>query len=215
MDIEIQVQPSQGLYNRIQCYTAKMLANQVKAGEKYSIIPQVITIVIADFIMWRQNAEYHHRFCLYEPDRKIEYPNSMEIHTLELRKIPEDADGTALWDWLKFISSETRDEFESLAGKDTAMASAYARLVELSADEAARLRAEAHDKWMWDHNSRMRESREKGLAEGRAEGLAQGEAKKQAAIIRRMLLAKMPHSEIASLTDCPVEEIERLSTEIE
>ena len=231
VDIEIQVQPSQGLYNRIQCYTGKMLTNQVKAGDDYSEMAQVITIVIADFVMWQRGRKYyHHRFCLYEPERKFEYPNSMAIHTLELPKLPEQADGTPLWNWLKFISSETRAEFESLAGKDRTMASAYARLEKLSADEAARLVADSRDKAMSDHASRMNESRREGLAEGmlkgrkkgrlegrkegRKEGLAKGRQAEKAEIIRQMLWANVPVAEIAKWTNSPLPEIERLAEKI-
>ncbi len=215
VDIEIQVQPSQGLYNRVQCYTGKMLTNQVKAGDDYSEMAQVITIVIADFVMWKQDRKhYHHRFCLYEPKRKFEYPNSMAIHTLELPKLPEQADGTPLWNWLKFLSSETRDEFESLAGKDRTMASAYAKLEKLSADEAARLRADSHDKALSDQTSRMNQSRREGLAEGRREGLAKGRQAEKTGIARRLLQLNMSFAEIAAATDLPLPEIERLAEKI-
>ncbi len=198
IDVEIQVRPTDDIYNRMQCYTAKMVAGQVKAGESYGIMAQSITIVITDFWMWRKDARYHHRFRLYDVEADIPYPDSMEIHTLELPKLPENSDGTALWNWLKFISSETRDEFESLAGKDAVMAKAYGRLMELSADEKARYRAEAHDKWVWDNNSRMRQSRREGKAEGKAE------------IALKMLKMKLPLYTIATATGLSEAEIEGL-----
>ncbi len=201
VDVEIQIKPTPELLDRIQVYTARMVAGQVKAGESYKGMAQSICIVITDFRMWDQDAQYHHRFRLYDPDAGMQYPNSMEIHSLELPKIPKDSDGTALWNWLKFISSETREEFASLAGKDTVMAEAYARLVELSADEQMRWRQESREKWEWDNAARMRQSR------------AEGEARKQAEIVRRMLQANIPFAEIAELTGCSMAEIEHLSEE--
>jgi predicted transposase/invertase (TIGR01784 family) len=158
-----------------------------------------------DHRLWEGDGRYHHRFRLYDPEAGLEYPNLLEIHTLELPKLPEKSDGSALWEWLKFISSETRDEFAALAGKDAVMAEVVGRLLELSDDEAARLRAEAREKWLWDYYSGMRHSREEGLAEGLAKG--------QAAIIRRMLAAKMPLETIADLAECTIEEVTRLAEE--
>ncbi len=206
IDVEIQVRPTDDIYNRIQCYTAKMVAGQVKAGESYGGMPQSITIVITDFWMWRKDTRYHHRFQLYDSEAEIAYPDSMEIHTLELPKLPENSDGTALWNWLKFISSETRDEFASLAEKDAAMAKAYGRLMELSADEEARYRAEAHAKWVWDENSRMRKSRREGLEEGRAEA-----RREKAQIARRLIRMRMAFDDIANVTGLSEAEIEQLS----
>ncbi len=201
VDVEIQVKPSVEFYNRIQCYTAKMVAGQVKAGENYQSMAQSICIVIADFRMWEKDARYHHRFELYDRDAEMAYPNSMEIHTLELPKIPKDSDGTALWNWLKFISSETREEFASLAGKDAVMAEAVARLMELSADEKARMRAEAREKWEWDNAARMRQSRAEGRAEGHAE------------VARELLRLRMPLDTIAKATGLTEEEIARLEVD--
>lgn len=210
IDVEIQVKPTDDIYNRIQCYTAKMVAGQVKAGESYGVMAQSITIVITDFWMWRKDARYHHCFRLHDPETEIVYPDSMEIHTLELPKLPKSSDGTALWNWLKFISSETRADFESLAGKDTVMAKAIGRLMELSADEAARLRAEAHAKWVWDDNSRMRQSRREGREEGLAEGEAKGKAEARLEMVRQMLQMKMPLDLISKATGLTEAEIERL-----
>ncbi|MDR0361883.1 MAG: hypothetical protein LBJ46_04245 [Planctomycetota bacterium] len=93
------------------------------------------------------------------------------------------------------------------------MAEAVAKLMELSADEKARLRAEARDKWQWDNAARMRQSREEGEAAGRAEGKAEGRAEGKIEVARRMLRAKMPLSQIADLTGWPAADVERLATE--
>lgn len=207
VDIEIQTQVMPDMCNRLQYYTAKMLANQIQSGEKYSALSQVITIAIVDFTLWPDRKRYHHRFCMHEPEAEILYPDSMEIHTLELPKIPRDYDGSKLCDWLRFISSRTKKEFEFLAGKDTAMAEAYSRLMVLSQDEKERLRALAHEKFVRDHASRMQGAREEGLAEG----LAKGEARAMQKIARQMLLRHTPVEEIAAITGLPEAEITRLS----
>ncbi len=91
--------------------------------------------------------------------------------------------------------------------KDTVMAETVERLVELSASEKARRRAEAREKWLWDQASRMRHSRQEGLAEGEAKG--------RAAVARRLLVMKMPFADIAEATGLSGAEIKRLSAEKE
>ncbi len=210
VDVEIQVRPSDELCDRIQCYVARMVTEKVKIGGRYKV-PQSISIVITDHVLWEEDGgRYHHHFRLFDSEAGLPYPNSMEIHTLELPKIPKDSDGTALWKWLKFISSETRDEFESLAGKDTVMTEALLKLMDMSMDQTTRRRAESRAKALWDEAARVRQSRE----EGEAIGEARGEAKKQAEIVRRLLHRNMPFAEIAELTACSITEIERLATEL-
>ncbi len=128
--------------------------------------------------------------------------------TLELPKIPKDSDGTTLWKWLKFISSETREEFESLAGKDTVMAEALLKLMDMSMDQPTRRAAEARAKWLWDEDARMRQSRREGIAEGEA----RGRKEEKAGFVRRLLQMNMPFAEIAKLADCPLSEIEELAS---
>ncbi len=212
VDVEIQVKPTSELLDRIQAYTARMVAGQVKAGESFLGMAQSVCIVIADFRMWG-NERYHHRFRLHDPDAGVAYPNSMEIHTLELRKIPKDSDGTALWDWLKFIASETREEFASLARKDAVMAEAYARLVELSADEQMRWRQESREKWEWDQAALKRQYMREGREEGRQEGRQEGRTESQHVIARQMILMRMPVAVIAKATGLSEKDIERLQKE--
>jgi predicted transposase/invertase (TIGR01784 family) len=189
VDVEIQVEPTDELCDRIQFYTAKMVSGKVKSGDSYKGMAQSVSIVILDFQLWKNDERYHHCFMLYDPKAELAYPNSMEIHTLELPKRPADSDGTGLWDWLAFLSSKTREEFDSLAGKGSAMAEAVARLMELSADEKMRMQADAREKFLWDNASRVR------------------------TIARRLLGMKMSVTDIASATGLPETEIERLAME--
>ncbi len=210
VDVEIQVERTEELCDRIQYYTARMVAGKVKAGDGYLGMPQSISIVILDYREW-EDGLYHHRFRLYDPDAGLPYPNSMEIHTLELPKRPAASDGSGLWDWLTFLSSRTREEFDSLAGKGNAMAEAVARLKELSADERAQLQAEAREKWLWDQAARERQHKREGLAEG----LAEGRANTQIEIARRLLGMNMPLIDIVSATGLSEAEIDRLAAEAE
>lgn len=200
VDVEIQVARTPDLLERLLVYLSKMAAEKLRPGDSYKKTTKSICIAIVDHRLW-EDGRYRHRFRLHDPEAGIEYPDLLEIHTLELPKLPAENDGTALWRWLRFVASETRDEFASLAREDTVMAETVGRLLELSADEITRLRAEARDKWLFDQASRERHSREEGRREGELE------------IVRRMLRAKVSFRDIADFTGCPMPEIMRLAEE--
>ncbi len=130
----------------------------------------------------------------------------MEIHTLELPKIPKNSDGTALWSWLKFIASEKREEMAALAREDRVMAEAYAKLVQLSADEEARWRQESREKWEWDQAALKRQY----LREGEAKGLAKGKAEGRVDVARELLRMGMAAGSIAKATGLSEGEIQAL-----
>ena len=93
--------------------------------------------------------EYHDTFNYHSKKTGHTFSNSTEIHTLELKKLPETDDGTALWSWLKFIKSEERKDFEVLAEKNKMVGEAVSILKEISADEAMRMRAYAKEMGEW------------------------------------------------------------------
>ena len=209
MNIEIQRLFSPELLDRILYYLARMMAGQLKWAESYLGLPKTICILIADFEISQLKAgQYHHCFMFRDEKSGLVYPNSPEIHVLELTEIPAVDDGTPLWLWGKFLSSRTVEEFEALRGRSEAMAEAVARLLEFSADEKERIRAEAHEKWLWDqaarerhHEARERQSREEGKAEGKAE------------IARQLLRMKMPLVDIVIATGLSEAEVKRLAVE--
>ena len=74
----------------------------------------------------------------------------MEVHTLELQKLPDSTDGTALYDWAKFIAAETEEELNMVAQRNPQIEKAAVKLRELSADERARDMFERREKGQRD-----------------------------------------------------------------
>ena len=200
VNVEIQRLSSPELLHRVLYYLVLMIAAQVKSGGKYKNMPKSITIVFANFKFkeLRGIAKYHHRFVL--SDDGFEYPNSPEIHILELPKIPKVDDGKKAWPWMKFFRSKTLVDFEALKERSAAMKAAVARLLEFSADEKARIRTESYEKGVADQAARLRDSRAKGRAEGHVD------------VARRMLQRKIPLTEIASLTGLSEAAVKRLAS---
>ena len=184
IDVEVQVEESPTQDARWLHYLGRMMSGPVKAREEYGKAPKSAIMPIT-FYSWLPGARYHHWFHFYDPETGLMYPNSPWIRVFELSKLPKEYDGTKWWWWCRFFLSRTAEEFDWLAKQEGGkMAGAVEALKELSFDEKARLRAEAREKWLWDHTARERRSK----AEGKVE------------IARQLLRMKMPLIDITIAT---------------
>ena len=67
-----------------------------------------------------------------------------DIYVVELKKLPpEQNEEPLIIKWMRFLSAESREDFEKMAGEDTYINEAYEVLQKLSADERKRLEYEA------------------------------------------------------------------------
>ncbi|MCL2252769.1 MAG: Rpn family recombination-promoting nuclease/putative transposase [Treponema sp.] len=71
--IEIQLKKIPEMKERIVFYDAKLITEQLKQGDKYTKINQVISIIITNKTLVEGSSRYHHRFTLYDLDVKIEF----------------------------------------------------------------------------------------------------------------------------------------------
>jgi predicted transposase/invertase (TIGR01784 family) len=229
ISVEIQVRETPSMPERVAFSTGRNLARQIGPGQDYAGIERVVTIVIADYDMTGSDKSYRHVFRLYDKDNGVLLTDVMEIHTLELRKLP-DAPNTGcadekegkLLDWLRLIRSEDEEEMEMLAAKTEEMKMTVGRLKRLSADERTRMLYEARELYLMDEASRrkaavakgraegMAEGEAKGRAEGKAEGLAEGEAKGKLEMAKQMLLDGIDIEVISRVSGISAEEIKNL-----
>ncbi|MDR2825795.1 MAG: Rpn family recombination-promoting nuclease/putative transposase, partial [Deltaproteobacteria bacterium] len=127
----------------------------------------------------------------------------IEVNTLELPKLPGERDDTALWDWLKFLKSSSKEELAMLSENNQQIQKAVGILMELSADEQTRLLEESREKARWDEMSRLRGA----MAEGEAKGVAIGETKGKADVARGMIQEGIAHDIIMRVTGLSLDEI--------
>jgi len=166
--IEIQLQVTPETINRIIYYDAKLITEQLSSGGKYDAIQKVISIVITEEKIVKNSPNYHHRFVFYDSEAGVQFSDIIEIHTLELKKLPEKDDGTILYDWAKFIAAENEEELNMVAERNPQVKKAVVTLQKLSASEQARDLYERREKALRDIDSRERFA----WAEGNAEGMA-------------------------------------------
>jgi predicted transposase/invertase (TIGR01784 family) len=206
ISVEVQIRKTPYMAERVAFSTGRNLARQIGPGQSYAAIARVVTIVIADYDMIPDSKSYHHIFKLYDKDNGVLLTDVMEIHTLELRKLPETAGAddkeSELLDWLRLIRSESEEEIEMLATKTKEMKTTVARLKQLSADERARMIAEARDLYLMDEATR----REVAVAEGVARGVVEGELK----MVKQMLINGIEIETISKVSGMSADEIRAL-----
>jgi predicted transposase/invertase (TIGR01784 family) len=234
IDVEVQVRGQPAIWKRLQYYTAKMLVEQVKSGDRYDQITRAISILIADFVLVTENEAGHNRFRLYDEKTMTAYPDSIEINTLEIPKT-QGLDSSKLSAWLKFFAARTEEDFMTVSQNNPAIAEAWGIIKTLSADEEARLLAESREKGRRDFLDRLdgayregrlegeqkgrlegeQKGRQKGLLEGEQKGLQkgllEGEQKGLLTVAQKLLRNKWPLEVIAENTGLSIEEVKRLA----
>ncbi|GHV27223.1 hypothetical protein FACS1894167_01850 [Synergistales bacterium] len=219
IDVEIQLKVVPQFRERIMFYASKMFTEQINRGDKYGAIKQVIPILIVDDKLFTtEDDKYHHRFTLYDTNAQLEFMDILEVHTLELLKLPEATDGSSLWNWLKLLNSEEEEDFDMLAQTSPQMEKAVTIVRHLSMDEQFRFDYEQSEKRRRDLMAFMDEATEKGIAKGKAEGkaegivegMAEGEAKAKTAIAKSMLAIGLSLDQITQTTGLTVSQIKTL-----
>jgi len=195
IDIEIQVKPAPEFKERVVFYSAKMIAEQVGAGEDYSLIKQVISIIITDYTLIPESPRYHNHYTLYSPETHSEFTDLIEVNTLELSKLPDDEDGTKLWNWMKFLNARSREELDMIAERSPEVKKAIVKLLELSNDERTRMLYESRQKMEWDNVAREMEAR----------------LDERYVIAKNALNKKLPVEDISEITGLSRQQIETLS----
>jgi len=217
--VEIQLLDFPQIRERIVFYDAGLITDQIDAGEEYGSIKRVITILITDYVLIPEGSRYHNRFTLYDPESTMEFTDLIEIHTLELPKLPETADNY-LWHWLRFLRAESKEDLDMVAQASPKLQKTVVKLLELSEDEEARMIYEAEVKAARDERARMRGAFEKGMLqgktegktegkiEGKIEGKTEGRVESKLEIAQKLLKKKMPIEDILEITGLSRDDIE-------
>ena len=151
IDIEIQLAAMNIWADRALFYLAKMYAEQISAGEDYTVFKKCVSISILDFKLFEHDPEFYSCFHIREDSRHFLYTDKMEFHVLELPKIPKELkeDSSDIELWGRFIRAERKEEFDMLAEKNMYIGSAYQHLQMISQDEEKRLEYEARAKGLY------------------------------------------------------------------
>ena len=136
---------------------------------------RVISIIITDHDLISYSPLYHHCFTLFDHGAAIQFTDLLEIHTLELTKIPETPD-VYLWNWLRFLRAETLEEIDMVANVSPAIMKATATVKKLSKDERARMIHEYEVKAQRDERARLNYARKESKLEIARAMFAEGDS---------------------------------------
>ena len=173
--IEIQLKITPDLKKRVVFYDSKLITEQIGSGGNYDAIQNVISIIITDKTLIQDSPRYHHRFTFYDYEAGVEFTDLVEVHTIELGKLPEDTDGSQLYDWAKFIDAQTEEELAVIAERNPQVRKAAVKLRRLSGDERTRDLYERHEKARRDIESQTRWARKEVTVEIARNMMADGE----------------------------------------
>ena len=136
IDFEMQVVPFEFWTQRLLFYWSKMYVDQIEKGESYDVLKRCIHVSILDFAHFLEDKECYHKVGLYDFNTRKVYSDLMELHILELSKLPpEDQNEPGLLRWMRFLNGKSKEDFEEMAEKDEYIGEAYELLKNLSADE--------------------------------------------------------------------------------
>ena len=169
INIEIQLAYMASWADRSAFYVSKMLGEQIGINKKYSNFKKCIGINLLDFNYIKATNRFHTVYHISEDTEHIIFTDIMEWHIVELPKLPAIDDGSDLYNWIRFIKAENKEEFEMLAKKDEYLEEAYKQLEIISQDEQKRLEYTARQKAIYDYNTLMEENYNRGHEDGRAE----------------------------------------------
>jgi predicted transposase/invertase (TIGR01784 family) len=207
INIEIQINPVKDIGKRLSFYKSKLIVEQIKEGDDYRVIQQVITLCITDYVLFPTDQRYLIDFRYCNPETGFCFEAIPEtIYTLELPKLPIESDGTPEWNWTQFLRSKTKEEFEMVASRSPEIRQAVNTLYGLSADAVVRAEYEQRMKAWRDRKAAMDGSWEDGKEEGREEGIQKG--KEETA--RNALAEGLPLKVICTITGLTEQQIKEL-----
>ncbi|MDR1489493.1 MAG: Rpn family recombination-promoting nuclease/putative transposase [Desulfovibrio sp.] len=200
--VELQVAPQPSIWKRMEYYNARLLTDQADSGDDYAKINRAISILISYPILIKENKEFHHNFVKHDKKTNVTYPDSSEIHVLEVQKA-KDAEDSPLVNWLRFFAAETAEEYAMVAQTRPAIAEAWGVVQYLSGDEEARRLAEYEEMARRDEADRQKGAYKQGLQEGRQEGIIE--------VARNALRENLPVETVVKLTGFSLDEVKRLA----
>jgi predicted transposase/invertase (TIGR01784 family) len=202
--VEMQLIHVPGFVNRVVYNACKAYVGQLKAGERYTALADVVAISICDFELWPDAGQDEQKLPRvpmlsrwYMREHASGSPGLLQVQYafLELPKLPEERPprGADLWAWL-FVHAPDLDamppdlpsgphrEALELANKATfsqADLDAYQKVM----DEIEQAREYGEVKWA----EGLAEGHKSGLAEGHKSGLAEGLATGKRDALLRLL----------------------------
>jgi predicted transposase/invertase (TIGR01784 family) len=204
-NIEIQCVNKGELIHRSAFYQARMMPEEVRAGDSYNQIPDMISIWIADYPATKREHHTHEIIYMYKASEKdpIEIATSkFRTFIIELSKIEFKSlhHADMFFVWMMFVKHPEMipEEFLSIPEVGEAMS----ELERLSRNKEFRAEYEARQRLINDERAAISVAKSDGLREGELN------ARRETAI--NLLSMGMDVEQISKATGLPIPDIESL-----
>lgn len=223
-DIEMQVQDLKNIDKRSTYYMATLETDEIKKGEDYREIKNVIVINLLNFEFYKRNSYHNIAHMKFEKTKENEYvdmgyteeeeiaTSDLEMHFIEIpkfeKKNPEAK--TKLEQWLWLLAGR-EDKLEMAKKENKEIKKAMDIINEMSMDEKEWELYMSRQRAILDYNTGMRDAREEGIKEGIKEGIEEGAKIEKLEIAKNMLKEGVDKKIIERVTGLTKEEIEKLN----
>jgi len=167
IDVEMQTQRHPALRERALYYWARLYVGQQQHGSPYTDLRRCAVIWITNFNELPEQ-RFHSIFSLRESHNAALLTDHLELHLVELPKLRDALDRNdepSLVAWGKFLTATADEDLETLAMEDPVLKRAKDALERLSADPAARIRAEQREMALFSHELGLSRAHRNGIAE--------------------------------------------------
>ena len=201
--VEMQSKPTpDDIVARVLYYLSRCFGNQKISGFYYKDLKPVYLIVIMDFTHF-DFKQYISKFVFANLETKTVLSELLQIHFLELKKIPKTSklqlEMDALLQWSYFFKNKGTHTLEKTE-IDKGVLMAETLLSRISQDEIQRIKIMREELAEVDYYSGINFARKQGLEQGRNEGLEQGRVQERIKTARSMKSEGLPPEQIKRFT---------------
>lgn len=210
VNVEVQIAKPVDMKKRAMFYWSKLYSYQIGKGEDYSLLKDVISINLLNFILFKEHKRCHSSCHITDDFDKNTVIKDFEMHFIELPKfkISDIKRLKKSEKWFALFSNRcTDEELEEIAMSEPSIKKALEYQNYFMHDEKLRYKYELQEKAIRDYNSSMRASKQEGIQEG-----IQSERK---TIAINLLKANMPIDFISQNTGLSEQEILHLQQSLD
>lgn len=178
INVEMQTRNVPPFRKRFLYYWARTFSDQLRPGDTYRALRPTISIALLSY-REPQNSRFHSIFRLLETQDHTPYGDSLELHLIQLPRLPELTDADRLADapllrWTQFFEARSDQELDQAAMNDPALSKARDLLRDISAEPDARRMAEERERAQITRAIEDTALRDEGREEGRQQGREEG-----------------------------------------
>ena len=169
VNVEVQIAKPVDMKKRAMFYWSKLYSYQIGKGEDYSLLKDVISINLLNFILFKEHKRFHSSCHITDDFDKNTVIKDFEMHFIELPKfkISDIKRLKKSEKWFALFSNRcTDEELEEIAMSEPSIKKALEYQDYFMHDEKLRYKYELQEKAIRDYNSSMRASKQEGIQEG-------------------------------------------------